>query len=102
MPSYTNVNWVEMTKARDMLNLESSNAVDENKKILTMREDAAMAWTGRSGDTWRGAVDRWIDGFNRVIENLDNIRTTLENEIQLHQQSEDDDNAVAGGVDVPA
>jgi uncharacterized protein YukE len=100
-PSYTRINWIEMGHARDLLNQQSGFAAEELKKIQGLHGEAAQAWTGQSGDTWRQAVDDWIDGFNRVIYNLDSIKTTLENEIQEHEQAEQTNVGTANQIVVP-
>jgi uncharacterized protein YukE len=99
--SYTRVNWVAMGEAKKVLDDQSNVAVEQTRAIQGLHEDAAVAWTGQSGERWRQAVEDWIDGFGRVTFNLNAIQTTLANEIQAHEQTEGDNLSVASSIVMP-
>ncbi|MEN3356721.1 MAG: hypothetical protein V7637_703 [Mycobacteriales bacterium] len=85
----SNVNFGAMAKARGVFERASSEAKDHRSHVERSKETAMAVWGGESATGYYSAIDAWLEQFDVVTQNLDNLTTALSEAQGTYQSKEE-------------
>ncbi len=88
-PSESNVNFAAMAKAKGVFERASTEAKGHRQHVERSKEYAMSSWGGESATGYFSAIDAWLEQFDVVTQNLDNLTTALGEAQGTYRKGED-------------
>jgi len=82
------VDFPSMQSAKTEFENASTQAKDSRKKVQGSKDYAVSAWKGESATGYFAAIDSWLDQFDVVTTNLDNLTSALDAALKGYQAGE--------------